>query len=375
MKLYDILGVKQSASADEIKKAYRKMAIQHHPDKGGNEDTFKSVQQAYDVLKDAATRQQYDQMGDAAFEQFKKGGGDAAGHGGGHGFANMNDIFAQMFGGGGGFHQHFSGGGRNAAHHQQQMVGKTHVHQLKIGLRDAFYGFSKQLRVGIQRACTQCKHACESCGGRGSVTRVIQQGVFTQMMTTPCQTCAGNCYVTRRGNGGCHQCSGAGEWKDTQEIRLDVPAGVQSGFQIKKAGLGEQPVAPNVAPGDLIFEIVVDEGGAGAGGFARSGNDLVYECQVTLANSIVGTVVSVPAFDGEIKVSTSDIGVIYPGRRWAIKGRGMSTDGRAPIEGRPGDDGSRGDLILNFSVVYPPGVIGEAERAILGEAFEKTGLC
>jgi DnaJ-class molecular chaperone len=95
---------------------------------------------------------------------------------------------------------------------------------------------------------------------------------------------------------------------------------------------------------------------------------------VTLANSIVGTVVSVPAFDGEIKVSTSDIGVIYPGRRWAIKGRGMSTDGRAPIEGRPGDDGSRGDLILNFSVVYPPGVIGEAERTILGEAFEKTGL-
>lgn len=350
-KLYDLLGVAQTASADEIKKGYKKMAIQHHPDKGGNEDTFKQVQRAYEVLKDAGTRQQYDQMGDTAFEEHQMGGG-----GGGGGVPhNMHDIFAQMFGGTS-FHQQFQQ--QRPAQQQQQQQARNHMHRISISLRDAYNGFSKQVRISLQRSCVICKKSCSSCQGRGSVTQVIRQGPFTQMMTQACQMCAGQGLIVQKGNHACSQCNGNGEWKDTREIRLDAPAGVQTGFQITIKGLGEQPLVQDVPPGDLIFEVNVDKDP----NFVRDKDDLLYNCNINLMESIVGTSIIIPGFDGDILINTCEHGVIYPGKQITVSGRGM-----------PNGSG-RGNVIINFIVMYPECVIDANERNVLEQAFKQTKL-
>ena len=344
-KLYDTLGVPSSASFDDIKKAYRKLAIQHHPDKGGDAEAFKTVQQAYDVLKDADSRRQYDSMGDAAFEAHQMGSGPGQ---------NMNDIFSQMFG-----HNHF--GHMGPRPQQPQQPAKNHVHNLKISLRDAFNGMTKNMRVGIHRPCTLCKRKCEQCKGNGTVTQITQNGPFVQMMTHPCQLCSGRGVQSVRGVSECGKCGGAGEWRDTQELKINVPPGIQAGFQVNFEGLGEQPLVEGIPPGNLIFEISIDEDIH----FKRDRHDLLYDCRVSLADSIVGTKVVVPCFDGEVFLETRPLGILHPGKRHMIHQRGM------PI---PGNPGHRGNLIIQFSISYPSGVLGDAERDEVVAAFKKAGM-
>jgi molecular chaperone DnaJ len=345
-KLYELLGVNQTATGEDIKKAYKKMAIQHHPDKGGNEDTFKNMQRAYEVLKDPATRQQYDQMGDAAFEQHQMGGNGGNGGGGSH---NMHDIFAQMFGGTS-FHQQFQ--------QQTQQPARNHMHRINISLLDAFNGFTKNVRISLQRSCIICKKTCSSCNGQGSVTQAVRQGPFTQIMTQACQICGGKGLIVQRGNSSCSQCNGNGEWKDTQEIKLNAPAGVQTGYHIVVKGLGEQPLSTNIPPGDLIFEINVDKDAT----FIRDKDDLLFDYKISLVESIIGKDLVVPGFDGDIAINTLDFGIIYPGKQIIINDRGM-----------PYANG-RGNMIIVFIVTYPEYILDNAERTILEEAFKRTKL-
>jgi len=344
MKLYETLGVSQSASADDIKKAYRRLAVQHHPDKGGDEETFKKIQLAYDVLKDDEKRGQYNQMGDARFEEAQRGGG-----GGGGIPVNVNDIFAQMFGGGGmGFHFGGGAGGGRAA----QRRGQNHIHQVKISLQDAFTGIDKNLRVKIRRPCPNCQQKCGGCGGNGHMTHVVQQGPFRQVMTQACQVCHTSGRISNKGNFGC-PCNGEAEIIDTKELRLNMPPGVSSGNSMKFDGLGEQ--IDDGPPGDLIFELHVQEHEH----FRRDGDNLVHIVNVNLVESLVGKEIVVPCLDSPLKLHTSAIGVLFTGKQHLVPNRGMPRVNTA----------HRGNLILEFKVAYPSGPLSDKLREELAKAF------
>jgi molecular chaperone DnaJ len=164
--------------------------------------------------------------------------------------------------------------------------------------------------------------------------------------------------VVHRGNNGCNQCNGTGEWKDVQEIKLELPAGVETGYKVTFKGLGEESLLGGGA-GDLIFEVVVDNDTS----FKRDKNDLVYEVSLTLPDSIVGTTVTISGLDGEIAVETHEFGIIYPGKRAVIEGKGM------PILG---GGGKRGNLVLVFGINYPSCVLTADRRRRLKEAFDAT---
>jgi DnaJ-class molecular chaperone len=351
-KLYKDLGIPRNASPDDIKKAYKKMAMQHHPDKGGDEEAFKRVQLAYEVLKDDDKRRQYDQMGDAAFEEAQRGGGGGPG-GGMH--VNINDIFAQMFGGG----MRMGGGGGfsfNQQRHQNQR-GQNHVQPLRITLQEAFHGVNKTLRVKLNRPCSECRQKCEACNGSGNITQRIQQGPFIQIMSQMCGTCGASGVIQLRGRFSCQQCNGEAECTEVKELSIKLPPGISTGNTLKFDGLGELGPA---GPGDLIFEVHIAEHNI----FKRQGDSLLHVCTISLAQSIVGTEIVIPCFDGPLTIHTKDIGIISPGRQHVIHGRGMA-NANTP--------GNKGNLIIEFKVEYPSKVLADSDRILLESAFKEVG--
>lgn len=333
---YDILGVAKGASKDEMKKAYRKKAMQHHPDRNPDdaeaEKKFKELNEAYDVLKDDQKRGAYDQFGHAAFE------GGMGGRGGGAGFdgSGFTDIFEEMFGdfmGAGG--QRGGGGGR-----ARPTRGSDVRANLEISLEQAFKGTKAKIRVPTMESCDRCEgsgaepgtqpETCGNCAGQGKVR--VQQGFFT--IERACPNCGG---AGRAIKDPCKNCSGGGRIRKEKKLEVQVPAGVEDGTRIRLSGEGEAG-ARGGPSGDLYVFVSVKPHRF----FKRDGANLHCRVPVSMVEASIGGHVEVPLIDGKKNKVTIPAGT-QAGTQLRLKGKGMSV-----LRSQ-----SRGNMYIEIAVETP----------------------
>jgi molecular chaperone DnaJ len=356
---YEILEVSKNASADEIKKAYRKKAIQYHPDKNpgdkASEEKFKEAAEAYEVLSDQQKRQRYDQYGHA-------GVGGASGNGGfGGGGMNMDDIFSHfgdIFGG------HFGGGGFSGFGGGQQRGGQRTRRgsdlrvKVKLNLAEIAVGVEKKIKVKKQVSCSHCNGTgaaqgsatttCTTCNGQGRVTRV-QNTILGQMQTAAeCPTCAGDGKIIKDK---CSHCAGEGIVREDEVITINIPAGVMEGMQLSVNGKGNAPRRGGVN-GDLL--VLVEEEAHPE--LIRDENDLIFNLLLTVPVATLGGSMEVPTVDGKVKVTIAP--GTQPGKVLRLRGKGL------PSVNRYGT----GDLLVNIGV-YIPENLNKEEKI----AMEKLG--
>jgi molecular chaperone DnaJ len=344
---YDVLGVAKSASADDLKKAYRKLAMQYHPDRNSGdksaEQKFKDVSEAYDILKDDQKRAAYDRFGHAAFEQ---GGGRGPGDFGfSGGFA---DIFDEMFG-------EFMGGRRGQAGPSR---GSDLRYNLEIALEESFRGKQTTIRVPNLVACDQCNGsgaeagskpvACPTCHGRGRVR--AQQGFFSVERT--CPGCQGAGRVIEKP---CKGCGGQGRVRREKTLSVNIPPGVEDGVRIRLAGEGEVGVR-GAAPGDLYIFISV----APHRIFQRDGANIYCRVPIPITTAALGGAIEVPTVDGSRARVTVPAGT-QSGHQFRLKAKGMTVLRSA----------ARGDMFIEATVETPVNLTKRQQELLL--EFEKEG--
>lgn len=300
--MYEVLGLEKGASDAEIKKAYRKLAMKHHPDKGGNPEEFKKIQAAYDILSDPEKKENLDRFGTPDGPPQPQG--------------FPADIFSQMFGGGG------FGAPRGPVKRS------NFDHELKISMEESYRGTTRKLMVTLQKTCFNCRQKCQQCHGQGQVRHQMGPMVFNQ----PCPACQGGGGT----NTGCSQCKN-GQKQEPLNLELKIPAGIETGNVLVGHGLGEQPKKPDEEPGDIIFHINVKE----HPDFMRQGLDLIYSTKISFEDSVNGKEITIPHFDGPIKINTSEWGVIDPREDYLVPQRGFKVGDRI------------GKLRISFDVLYP----------------------
>jgi len=365
---YDILGVTKSASAEEIKKAYRKLAIKYHPDKNPDdkaaEDKFKEAAEAYEVLSNPEKKKRYDQYGHA-------GVGGAAGGGGGYGGGgmNMDDIFSQfgdIFGGGGGspFDSFFGGGGQSRGGGGRRVAKGSNLRiKVKLTLEEIANGAEKKIKVNKQITCKTCDGSgakdkgsvstCKTCGGSGAVRRVTNT-ILGQMQTTAtCPTCHGSGQQITAKCGSCH---GEGTVRGEETITINIPAGVSEGMQLSMAGKGN--AAPNGGvPGDLI--ILIEE--LPHDTLKREGNNIVYDLHVSIIDAALGFSAEVPTIDGKAKIKIEP--GTQSGKLLRLKGKGIPEI----------NSYHRGDEIIHVNI-WTPKALSTEERALLEKLRESPNF-
>jgi molecular chaperone DnaJ len=299
---YEVLGVSKSASADEIKKAFRRAAVQHHPDKeGGNEEKFKEINEAYDVLKDAQKRQRYDQFGHAGVGGASGGGsaggnpfegfGGFGGQGGSFDFGEgLGDIFGQFFGGGG---QRQRGPQR----------GRDVEVQLQLTFEEAIFGIEHEMTLDMEDTCEHCKgttvepghsmKTCSTCHGAGQQTRVMNTMFGAIQQTVPCETCHGRGKIPEKI---CTVCRGSGTQRHKQAIKVKIPAGIDDGSTIRLSGRGE--AIADGEKGDLYVHIRVKAHKK----FTREGDIVLSEEHVSMIDAALGTEIDVETVDGSVRM-------------------------------------------------------------------------
>jgi molecular chaperone DnaJ len=291
---YDLLGVQRTATQEELKKAYRKMAVKYHPDKNpGNkeaEEKFKEVSEAYEILSDEEKRSAYDRFGHAAFGPGSRGGS-------GGGFHDPADIFRQVFGGGMGsiFGDIFGGGGGD-----QDRGGNDLRYDLQITFEEAAFGCEKEISIRRNETCETCdgsgaaegttKSRCQQCGGRGQVT--AQRGFF--MVSQTCPRCRGNGHVIEKP---CKSCDGSGLKEKMAKIKIRVPAGVEHGMRLRSSGNGESGPRGG-SPGDLYVVLHVKEHEI----FQRDGEDIYCAVPISYTMAALGGELDVPTLNGTAKI-------------------------------------------------------------------------
>lgn len=352
---YEVLGVNKSASQDEIKSAFRKLAKKYHPDLNKDdpktaEEKFKEVQEAYSVLSDENKRKQYDQFGHAAFN----GGAGAAGFGGfdASGF-DFGDIFDNIFGG--------SGFGFNSAKsaHNRASRGADQLMKIKLSFEEAVFGTTKDISLDVVDTCTECHGAggfdettCDRCHGSGTITSE-QHTIFGSFLSkTTCPECAGKGKTYKRL---CNNCRGKGRIKTTKTLSVTIPSGVDEGDRLRIAGKGN--AGNNGGPnGDLYLEFIVSEHEY----FVRDHDDVYIEVPITIAEAVLGCKKEVPTLDGNIKLTipsgTDD------GDKQRIKGKGINNS----------TDHHKGDLYYVIKLVTPKKLSREQKQ--LFEKLKDTNL-
>lgn len=353
---YEILGVDRKAGDDEIKKAYRKLAIKFHPDKNPDdkqaEEKFKEAAEAYEVLSNPEKRQRYDQFGHAGM-----GGAASSGYGGGG--MNMDDIFSQfgdIFGGAFGFNNGGQRGGRRMNRGSNLRI------KVKLNLHDIANGVEKKLKVQKLVSCHTCNgsgakgnayETCRVCGGSGVHTRLTQTILGAMQTQTTCGACQGEGRIIKDK---CSTCHGDGVERGEDTITLNIPAGVADGMQLSVSGKG------NAAPrgginGDLIVLIEEEEHPE----LKRDGMNLFYDCYVNFVDATLGTTVEVPTIDAKAKIKI-DAGT-QSGKVLRLKGKGL------PDVNAYG----KGDLLVNINV-WTPQQLTSDEKKILEKLRESKNF-
>jgi len=345
---YDILGVSKSADADELKRAYRKLAMQLHPDRNPGdksaEHKFKDINEAYDVLKDDQKRAAYDRFGHAAFENGSRGPGDFAGGFSG-GFA---DIFEEMFGA--------MGGGRRTQAGPSR--GSDLRYNLEVSLEDAFRGKQTTVRVATFANCDSCKGsgaepgtspaACRTCHGHGRVR--AQQGFFT--IERPCPTCQGSGQVIEKP---CRPCGGQGRVRREKTLSVNIPPGVEDGTRIRLAGEGEVGMR-GAPPGDLYIFVAIAQHAI----FQRDGANIFCRVPIPFTTAALGGAIEVPTVEGSRTRVTVPAGT-QSGHQFRLRGKGMTVL-RSAV---------RGDMYIQ-AIVETPVNLTKRQQELLRE-FEQAG--
>ncbi|MBA4156121.1 MAG: molecular chaperone DnaJ [Gemmatimonadetes bacterium] len=355
---YEILSVVRDADADVIKKAYRKLALQYHPDRNGGdkdaEDKFKEATEAYEVLRDADKRAAYDRYGHAGV---KAGSG---GYGGGHagfGFEDALNIFMRDFGGFGGFEDLFGGQRRSRVQR-----GKDIRLKMRITLQDVATGVRRTLRVSVLDACESCAGSgsadpggpvtCGTCNGVGEVRRV-QRSVFGQFVSaSACPTCGGEGQQVRNP---CASCQGEGRKRSERTIEVEIPAGVTTGNYLTVRGQGS--VGPRGGPrGDIQVVLEVEEDSR----FVREGNDLIVDLPLSFSQAALGTQAAVPTVLGEetLKIPAG----VQGGEVLTLQGRGLPQLG----------GGGRGDQHVRIHV-WTPNELSPEQEVLFRKMAELEG--
>jgi len=343
---YEVLGVERNADAEEIKKAYRRLALKFHPDKNPGdkaaEENFKELGEAYEILSDPQKRALYDQHGHAAFDR-------RAGPYGGGPFHDPFEIFRQVFGGGGIFEDLFGGARPDSTQPQR---GNDLRYDLEITFDEAAHGCEKDLSLSKPEPCEACQSSgaeagsrirtCTACGGRGQV--INSRGIFSIAQT--CGHCQG---AGRLFDKPCRACRGEGRRERPSKIKLRIPAGVDTGSRLRSAGNGEAGFRGGT-PGDLYVVLHVKAHPI----FQRDGDDLLCEVPVSFVQAALGAEIEVPALEGTTTVRIPP--GTQPGTMFRLKGKGIKN-----VQGY-----GRGDLHVRVNVEVPTR-LSSAQKAKLQE--------
>jgi len=362
---YSLLGLKKGATDEEIKKAYRKMAIKYHPDtnKGDKaaEEKFKEINVAYDTLKDPQKRAAYDQFGHDAFTNSGMGNRSSSnGNPFGSGFEGFNFNFGGANSGGFSdiFENIFSDfmGGSSTRTKKQRMRGADLQYSMNISLKDAFLGIEKEIQIQKKSKCSACSGTgdrnqeppttCPKCGGRGHVH--MRQGFFS--VEQPCPDCYGSGVIVKNP---CSKCNGTGVKDEIHNLKVKIPAGIQSGMRVKLAGEGETGFN-NSPSGDLYIYVEIEEDKT----FLREENDLTINVNIPFTVATLG---------GEIEIKTIDGNILNVK---IAKGTESKSVLRIPNKGMPILNSSRhGDLYINVNIDVPKKLSKKAEEIL--KEFEK----
>ncbi|HWN73993.1 MAG TPA: molecular chaperone DnaJ [Solirubrobacterales bacterium] len=343
---YEVLGVSRDASETEIKKAFRRLARELHPDVNKEpdaEDRFKEAAEAYEVLSDAERRRTYDAYG---HEGLRSGGFDP-----GAGFGSIDDIFQAFFGGGGGFG---FGGGRRAA------AGGDVAAEVEVELAEVATGVRREVTYDVVAPCEHCHgngaepgtpiRTCERCGGAGEL-RAVTRTPFGQMVrSAPCDTCGGAGKIPETP---CETCGGSGRTRQSRTSAVEVPAGIEDGQRMRISGAGHAG-DPGTPPGDLYVEVRVAEDER----FERDGTDLISTVSIAATEAMLGTTVTVPTLEGEEEIEVAP--GTQPGHQYVLKGVGLPR-----LSGR-----RRGNQRVILEVFVPTN-LGEEQRE-LAERLDET---
>jgi len=359
---YNVLGVNKSASKEEIKKAFYKLAHKYHPDKKeGNEAKFKQVNEAYQTLSDDDKRSKYDQFG----SQYENMGGhshqgyQAGGFGGfdfsgfqngsaDFDFGNLNDIFSDFFTGG-------MGGGR-----REQRRGRDISTEIQISFSDSVFGINRKILITKTSSCLTCNgsgakagakmETCKQCNGQGKIHEAKKSFLGVISSTKICEVCYGTGEVPKEV---CEKCKGKGVLRREEEISIAIPAGIRDGEMVRMTGFGEAISKGNA--GDLYIKINVTPHSV----FKRDGHDLVMKLDLKLSDALLGTEYKVQTLDGEIKVTIPE-------------GVGLNEILRVRGKGVPTSKNKRGDLLIKLNIKLPSKISHKARGVI--EELKKEGI-
>ena len=309
--LYGVLGLNKSASNEDIKRSYKKLAVENHPDKGGNEKKFQEISNAYNILSDPKKRAEYDNGGKQ--QQFH----------------NRDDIF-----------RHFFGNRHGFSNNREPEKCNDIVRPYKISLRDAYIGVKKTLNIKLKAYNLNKLKMCEDCNGQGRIKNIKNMGVFQQIFEGPCGTCKGI------GSNNLEECS----YELEKTLELSIPKGVHHNNKICIDGCGEQPKSKNKKPGNLIFNIEVSPNDV----FRREGNNLYSSIKIDFISSLCGANIQFNIMDEDKLIfNTSQFNIVYPNKQYEFKDKGM------PIQGT----NKKGSLYLEFLIDYP--VLTDEQKASL----------
>ncbi len=359
---YEILGVSKSASADEIKRAYRKLALEHHPDRhGGDDSKFKEVGEAYEVLKDQQKRTAYDQFGHAGAQGNPFGGGQGAGGAAGFGGFDFNNAQSFDFGD---ILRDFMGGGMGQQRPSGPPTGRDLETHVTINFQEAVFGTEKSITITLDDTCEHChgsgaepgtkKKTCPTCQGRGQVTRTQQTILGAIQHTATCPTCHGSGQVPETE---CKVCHGSGVQRRQRTLTVKIPAGVDDHATIRLSGQGAAPKGGG-AKGDLFVQIRVRSDSR----FVRRGREILSEATIPMVAAALGTEIPVETVDGPLTLKIP--AGTQSGRTFKLSGHGVPGLGRST---------ARGDHLVTVTVEIPTKLSAKQRELLEQFANESAG--